>query len=95
MCTIDIKDILDGRNYPDAGVVLYDQIVAKIADDEKIVLNMAEVSALPSMFLNTSIGRFIENYGFEKLRERVSFSNIGASQAQRIKEYIQKNRVSE
>ncbi len=93
MCTIDIKDILDGRNYPDAGVVLYDQIVAKIADDEKIVLNMAEVSALPSMFLNTSIGRFIENYGFEKLRERVSFSNIGASQAQRIKEYIQKNRV--
>lgn len=52
---------------------------------------MVDVNALPSMFLNTSIGRFIEEHGFDKLKEKVSFSNIGASQAQRIKEYIQRN----
>ncbi len=91
MCTILIKDLLDGRTYPEAGCLLYDQIVDMISTDERVVLNMVDVNALPSMFLNTSIGRFIEEHGFDKLKEKVSFSNIGASQAQRIKEYIQRS----
>lgn len=90
MYTIIIKDILKGRTYPEAGVVLYDNIVNKVNIEDKIVLDMSDIDTLPSMFLNTSIGKFIDDYGFSKLKEMVSFSNINAAQASRIKDYVLK-----
>ncbi|MFI3296266.1 MAG: STAS-like domain-containing protein [bacterium] len=94
MCTIKIKDLIDGRSFPDAGAVLYDNIVSNIDAVDTISIDMSDVDALPSMFLNMSIGRFIDNFGFEKLKEKVVFKKINKSQAARIKDYILKVRTS-
>lgn len=75
------------KSYPDAGVALYDAIVANM-DSDKIVLDMTDVTTMPSMFLNTSIGKFIEVYGVELLRNKIAFAKITSTQATRIKEYI-------
>lgn len=75
------------RSYPDAGDALYHAIVANM-DSDKIILDMTDVSTLPSMFLNTSFGRFIEEYGVDLLRRKIAFSRISITQATRIKEYI-------
>ncbi len=90
MCTINIFELLENQSYPQAGDALYARMLHELERENKVVLDMSGVDSLPSMFLNTSIGRYINEYGFDKLREKMSFSNIGASQAQRIKEYIQK-----
>ena len=89
MCTINIHTLLEGKTYPQAGSELYDILVQKM-DEPKIVLDMTGVTILPSMFLNVSIGKFIDNYGLDTLRSKVSFHKISVSQAQRIKDYVQK-----
>ena len=60
MCSINIQTLLEGKTYPQAGAELYDILVQKM-DEPKIVLDMTGVSILPSMFLNMSIGKFIDN----------------------------------
>ena len=49
---------------------------------------MLTVSAMPSVFLNVSIGRIIENYGLQTLKEYVSFVMITRQQAARLTDYI-------
>ena len=89
MCSISMQNLLEGKTYPQAGAELYDILVQKI-DEPKIVLDMTGVSILPSMFLNMSIGKFIDNYGVDVLRSKISFHKISVSQAQRIKDYVHK-----
>ena len=49
---IIIKDALVGRTFPDAGAYIYDQMMANIDATDSYIWDMAEVSELPSMFLN-------------------------------------------
>ena len=51
---------------------------------------MTGVAILPSMFLNMYIGKFIDNYGVDVLKAKISFHKISVSQANRIKDYVQK-----
>lgn len=90
MCVINIQDILKDRTYPEAGDALYNKLSQYIDKEDKIVLDMTGVDSLPSMFLNTSIGRFIDTYGLDLLRSKLSFSKINSTQAERIKSYIQR-----
>lgn len=94
MCTIKISDLLVGRNYPDAGRVLYDLMVENKDKYEKIILDMDGVSSLPSMFLNTSIGKMIEDFGTDSVR-MLSFRKITRLQAERIKEYVNRYKIKE
>ena len=80
---------MEGKTFPQAGSELYDILVQKM-DEPKIVLDMTGVTILPSMFLNVSIGKFIDNYGLDTLRSKISFHKISVSQAQRIRDYVQK-----
>lgn len=77
------------KPYPESGAVLYRMIVDKI-DCERITLDLDGVVSLPSMFLNVSIGRFIEVYGVDMLKKKISFSKITSTQAERIKSYVEK-----
>ena len=89
MYSINIQTLLEGKTFPQAGAELYDILVQNM-DEPKIVLDMTGVTILPSMFLNMSIGKFIDNYGVNTLRTKISFHKISVSQAQRIKDYVQK-----
>ena len=91
MCTIHLSEIMKDRSFPASGEMLYNEIERHI-DCGKIKLDLTGVTSLPSMFLNVSIGRFFNEYGYEKLANKISFANISKSQADRISDYIDKLR---
>ena len=89
MCTINIKEVLESQNsLPNAGKILYNTIVDAIASDDKGVANMEGVSSLPSVFLNVSIGKIIDEYDMETLKSHIMFSKITRHQADRLKDYL-------
>lgn len=91
MRTIKVVELMQNRTYPEAGAALY-ALMERYMDekDQKIDLDLTGVEVLPSMFLNMSIGRYIESYGYKELQKRLSFSSITKSQAERIKDYVSK-----
>lgn len=40
------------------------------------------------MFMNVSIGKFIEDYGMDRLKSILAFRNITRVQANRLREYL-------
>ncbi|MCQ2171279.1 MAG: STAS-like domain-containing protein [Bacteroidales bacterium] len=88
MYTIKLCDIVQGRSYPDAGRILYEKMVDVNNIPDKIILDMDGIATLPTIFLNVSIGQYIDSFGVERLKSRLSFSRISASQAERITNYI-------
>lgn len=90
MCTVNLKDIMSNQSLPEAGNRLLDIMMSKLNAGERIVLDMDGVPSLPSIFLNTSIGKFIEEQGVELLKKKVAFAKISKGQAERLQEYIQK-----
>ena len=87
MISISVLPIMQKNDYPTAGDVLYNLILQSI-DEDKIILDMKDVSLMPSMFLNMFLGRLINEKGVSFVREKFTFSNIKASDANRIKEYV-------
>lgn len=79
---------MSAKNLPDAGQVLYNAVNDAISTDQKVVVDMSDVSSLPSIFLNVSVGRIIEESGKEKLRNHVVFIHITKKQATRLKDYF-------
>lgn len=88
MITIKLKDIIEERSYPEAGEIIYYIIEKAMSQNEKISIDMQDVISVPTMFMNTSFGTFIENFGADKLKQIISFQNILKSQAERISKYI-------
>lgn len=94
MCRINIKEILKDRDYPTAGEYVYSIMEECIPNSEVVTLNMDGVDTLPSMFLNTSIGQYIQKYGPDSLKGKLAFEKIMASQVTRIKEYMSRLSVA-
>ena len=90
MCTINLKDIMANQSLPDAGSRLLDIMISKLTAGENIILDLDGVPSLPSIFLNMSIGKFIEEKGVGLLKQKVSFTQITKGQAERLQEYIRK-----
>ena len=88
--TIYCRDILGAKPYPDAGTDLFNRMDGIIAEGGNVVIDLSDVVSLPYVFLNTSIGKFIDVYGIPLLKQRVSFAKISRAQAERITEYIQR-----
>ncbi|MBR1834789.1 MAG: STAS-like domain-containing protein [Bacteroidales bacterium] len=88
MCKIDIKALLEGRNYPEAGDILFGLMSDSLKKGEKVILNMEGVDSLPTMFLNTSIGQYIKDHGKDSLQGNLAFEKITAQQVVRVKEYL-------
>lgn len=87
---IHISEIFQGRNYPDAGDLLYSILKDNIDKQDRIILDFKGVTLVPSMFLNTSIGKIIGERGTGILRQKLAFSNIPISQISHIREYVQR-----
>ena len=79
---------MEGKDFPMAGSSLYDIIRENMNSSDKITIDMEGVSSLPSMFLNVSIGKFIDEFGFETLKKKISFTKITKLQAERLTDYI-------
>lgn len=85
-----LADILKDRAFPDSGNILYDLLANAISKKEKVCIDMKDVVTLPTLFLNPSLGKIIENYGLDKLKECMTFKNITKGHADKIIKYIEK-----
>ncbi len=91
MCTIVLKDIMDSSTLlPEAGNLFYSQVVKGMENSEKVIVVMSGVTALPSVFLNVSIGRLIDEWGVDKLKKTMVFTMITKQQALRLRDYMVK-----
>lgn len=88
MKTVLLKNILANRAYPDAGDSIFMDIKDSIIAHDKVIIDMSDVLSLPTMFLNTSIGAIIDEFGTQRLKESIGFKNISKSEAERIQKYI-------
>ena len=75
---------------PDAGDLFYSQIIKGLNKSEKVIIDMTDVTAMPSIFLNVSIGRIIDEMGMDKVKNNIVFTMITKQQALRLKEYMLK-----
>lgn len=87
---ISVSTIFQGRNYPDAGDVLYSVLNDNLDKQDRIISDFKDVTLVPSMFLNTSLGKIIGERGAGIIRQKIAFSNISASQIAHIREYVQR-----
>ncbi len=85
-----LADILKDRAFPDSGNILYDLLSNAILKKEQVCIDMKGVVTLPTLFLNPSLGRIIENYGLDKLKECMIFRNITKGHAEKIIKYTEK-----
>ena len=88
MYSIAILPLMSGKDYPSAGADLYDVLVQRMNVEDKINLDLKDVPVLPSMFLNMSLGRIIQENGVDYLKSKIVFSNIKSSDITRLKDYI-------
>lgn len=73
-----------------AGNSFYNCIKQAISNNDKLSVNMDGVTSLPSVFLNISLGRIIDEEGKDKLKQYVGFVRITKQQAIRLSDYLQR-----
>lgn len=96
MCKIILNQIIStSKGATDAGACLYDALKSQVRDNGKAVIDMTEVTSLSSVFLNVSIGKIIDEYGMDAIKNSISFINITQQQAKRLKEYLERYYPSE
>jgi hypothetical protein len=88
MISILLKDILNGRTYPEGGSVLFEVAKKAVQEGNTISLDLDGVESFPTTFMNTSFGDLIELYGIETTKTLFRFNNITASQVKRIRKYF-------
>lgn len=88
MKIITLKHILAEKAYPDAGNCIFKDIKDTILAHDKLIIDMSDVLSVPTMFLNTSFGAIIDEFGIPKLKESIGFKNITKSQVDRIQKYF-------
>lgn len=95
MCNVVMSQLLASDDLITAGKKLFDIMDEYASKDEKVIVDMESVTSLPSMFLNVSLGCYMDKYGPDSLKGRLSFNNITKVQVERIKDYISRYHVME
>lgn len=88
MDRIYVKDLLTAGSYPDAGIQFYALAQPAMQNGQNIYIDMTDVTAIPTTFMNVSFGRIINEYGKQQAKERLKFFNITRAQLERIKRYF-------
>lgn len=89
MITFYMNTVFDNtKNLSEAGKVFYVKIKDAISQNQKLNVNMEGVTSLPSILLNASIGRIIDENGKNAVKEHVGFTMITKQQALRLKDYL-------
>lgn len=89
MDRIFVRDTLRKGGFLDAGRVLYDEIMSRAESADRIIIDFDGVQCVATQYLTISIGRLIKEMGVDFVKSRLTFANILASQADRIRKYVQ------
>lgn len=85
---VQLAELMKDKSYPDSGRELYAILLKAISTKTRVEIDMAGVDALPSMFLNTSLGPLIKDQGLSLLKESFKLLNVSQAQIERIRKYF-------
>lgn len=88
MKQVILNEIMANKSYPEAGETFYSVLRDTIMDEDKVQIDMSGVESIPTMFMTTSFGRIMSEYGVEKLKKAMIFRNITKVQIERIGKYM-------
>ncbi|MBW8242507.1 STAS-like domain-containing protein [Muricauda oceani] len=91
MKTLILKDLVKNSSSVDEGFVLFDHLKNAYLNGEVILLEVDSDLALSSSFLNSSIGAFLDDFGFTNFQKTVKFKG-SKNQFERLKSYVEKYR---
>lgn len=90
MNTLVIKKLVTGTSTNSEAVALYVEMKKRADLGDCFTLSFARVDYVSSSFLNSSIGEFIETYGFDTFAKNVKFTDCNKDLASMIKSYVTK-----
>jgi len=88
METILLSDILKDKDYSNGGTVVYSIAQRAILQNDVIVIDMKNVDSFPTVFMNTSFGELMDEFGVDKIKKSFRFKNILKTQVERISKYF-------
>jgi hypothetical protein len=88
MITILLSEILNDNDYANGGVAVYNIAQKAILNNDVIVIDMQNVDSVPTVFMNTSFGELMDNYGADRIKKSFKFRNILKTQVERISKYF-------
>ncbi|MFD2917062.1 DUF4325 domain-containing protein [Psychroserpens luteus] len=91
MKNLILKDIVKNSSSNEEGIVLFNILQEACINHNKILLEIGSDISMSSSFLNTSIGEFLDQYGFLKFKETVQIKG-SKLQFDRLNSYIVKYR---
>lgn len=86
---VKLIEILRDRTYTEAGYELFNIADKSISSNDIIVIDMEQVTSIPTLLMNTSFGDLIDKYGIETTKKAFRFNNISGPQIQRIRKYFE------
>lgn len=89
MKTLILTDIVKNSSSNDEGIILFNALKKAYLNNEKLVLLVSSDLSMSSSFLNTSIGEFLDTYGFTNFKKTVKFKGP-KNQFLRLNDYIKK-----
>lgn len=90
MKTLVIKNLVTGTSTNTEAVALYVEMKKSADLGDCFTLSFAGIDYVSSSFLNSSVGEFIETYGFDMFVKNVKFTDCNKDLASMIKSYITK-----
>ncbi|MFD0993777.1 hypothetical protein [Tenacibaculum geojense] len=87
MKTLVLKNIVRNSSSNKEGLVLFDALQKAYLNEEQLLLYVDSDLSMSSSFLNTSIGSFLDKYGYINFKETVRFKG-SKNQFLRLKSYI-------
>ena len=88
MVQVALNNLLSGKSYPEAGAELGTILGDAIQNEDTVQIDMDGVDAIPTMFMTTSFGNVIGQFGIDKLKKAMLFRNITNVQIERIGKYM-------
>ena len=93
MKTLVIKNLVLGTSTNVEAIPLFLEMKKCTEDNTSITLSFNGVDYVSSSFLNSSIGEFIEIYGFKYFASNVKFTDCNTDLANMIKSYVTKSKT--
>ncbi|KAA6303553.1 MAG: hypothetical protein EZS26_000104 [Candidatus Ordinivivax streblomastigis] len=83
-----LKEILEDRSYTEGGTVLFQIAEIAVNTGDTVYVDMQDVTAIPTLFMNTSFGNLMDKYGIDKIKKLFRFNNATRIQINRIQKYF-------
>ena len=91
MKTLILRDIVKNSSSVDEGFVLFNHLKSAYLSNQTVILQVDSDLSLSSSFLNSSVGEFLDTYGFSNFRKTLKFKG-SKTQFERLNKYIQEYR---